>query len=93
MMANEISTSRQIDGLLKEFGEKNKIPVRLVRLFGNNRKYVAGDKVGKELPTWRIELDGNFALFLESIEFPDHLVGDLITLADQIRNRLHEMGK
>jgi hypothetical protein len=92
-MANEISTSRQIQEALKEFGDKDKIPVRLARHFQTNHEHVAGNMPQNELPKWLIQIDGNFSLVLQSNKFPDHLVGDLITLAGLLRNKLNEMRK
>jgi hypothetical protein len=91
MTANAISTSSKIDALLKEFGKKNEIPIRLIRRCGTTNECVAGDKTRNELPTWPIELDESFLLLLECKEFPDHLIDDLITLADHLRNKLNEM--
>lgn len=87
-----MSISNLVEGLLNAFGEKNNIPIWLARSFGPRWDYVAGSKARGEEPTWRISIDDRFCLVLECHEFPDHLVGELINLANGLRNRLHEMG-
>jgi hypothetical protein len=91
MREHGISTSKRIEALLTDFGERNGIPVCLARGFGTPQEYVAGHMIHGGGVTWRIDLEKGFCLVLESREFPDHLVGELIKLADGLRDRLDEM--
>jgi hypothetical protein len=92
MKANETSTSDEIAALLADFAEKNDISVSLVKTIGGTDEYVESQKKHSTVAEWRIDLDRGFSLIVASDEFPDHLVGELIALADGLRNRLHEMG-
>lgn len=92
MREHEISISERIQGLLTDFGERTGIPVHVTRCLGTPEEYVAGHMIHGGGVTWRIDLEKGFCLVLESREFPDHLVGELIRLADGLRDRLDEMG-
>jgi hypothetical protein len=78
--------------LLSEFGAKTDISASLVKSLGTSQEFVAGQRNRRNAPTWRIDLDNGFFLVLESHEFPNDLVSELMNLADCVRNGLNEMG-
>lgn len=77
MREHEISTSRTIEALLTDFGERNGIPVCLAKGLGAPLEYVVGHVIHGGRVTWRIDIDKGFCLVLESRELPDHLMGEL----------------
>ncbi|MFH0960570.1 MAG: hypothetical protein V1897_17925 [Pseudomonadota bacterium] len=93
MKAKEIYTFKRIETLMLHFAVNNNIPTYLARSSGQEWEFGPGYKPKDGAPKWIIVLDDQFSIFLESDEFPDHLVGELLDLADGVRNSLYAMGK
>lgn len=93
MKAKEISSFDRIETLMLDFAINNNISAYLGRSSGQEWSFGPGCEPKSGKPKWIIFLDDQFSIFLESDEFPDHLVGELLDLADGVKNSLYEMGK
>lgn len=92
MKGNETYISNGNQALLSQFSRKNNVAVWMSR----NSEPISSPLDAHEHPAkesaWRITIDTSHSLVVQSEQFPDHLVGELVDLAEGLKRGLYAMG-